>query len=468
LDILRNNLAQELLEILNDIKEAKGLLIKSDTIEEKVLNEENDSENPTLFVRINSAGTTLTGDDLIYSIYKATFPEAKNLIENIGVNFLAPTQVLSLVSRIVTSELEDNNFVKKLNVRDFQRRIKKDIFKERLKTLIQTEQIESLFKKALSIMSCKDNRLFEGEIPPIIIKQFIKKHQDLFLFLLYWLHLNFDKVILDEKLKLNIVSKLLCFAWFDFGNIPRLWNEKIKNEYFWDEPLNELIWWNGEDGIDFPISPALLRQYYEQDEIMNMFKDNKEDKWGLVQNGVGNGIIKFYNSLKVQEFELPKGKEFFRRFIGKIRHNKQMVLLAQREYINETFGDFNQMDEIEDTNVPWDWDHIYPDSWVYNMKDCEQIIRDWNWTNGNLRAISLEQNRSESNNNSPKDRLEDEAIRKLSFVFENDWKFWQEIDNRIRDKDKAILHFKATTTRLINIYEKFWHDLKIHDLIIEN
>ena len=43
---------------------------------------------------------------------------------------------------------------------------------------------------------------------------------------------------------------------------------------------------------------------------------------------------------------------------SKIQHNKQLILFAQRDYINATFGEYNQMDDVN-TNVPWDWDHIY-------------------------------------------------------------------------------------------------------------
>jgi len=179
-------------------------------------------------------------------------------------------------------------------------------------------------------------------------------------------------------------------------------------------------------------------------------------------------LVHYFNVVKSQEFELAKANEFFWKFIQKIQHNKQLILFAQRSYINSTFSDFNQMDEIEDTNVPWDWDHIYPNSWVYNMKYCEQIIRDWNGTNGNFRVISLEQNRSESNSASPKDRLENTQNRAYSFVYENDWKHWQEIDNRIWDKDKAFSHFRAITTRMVNIYEKLWNDLKINELVNES
>lgn len=273
LNLLKRELQKELFETFVAIKKISDLKIKSNIIEDSVLNEENESENPTLFVRINSSGTTLTGDDLIYSIYKATFPDTKNLIEAIGMNFIAPAQVLSLVSRMVASDLEDSKkYVKKMNIKDFQRKMKNEDFKGKLKTLIQTQKIEKLFEQALKILSCKENPLFEGEIPPVIIKQFIKNHQDLFLFFVYWLHFHPTTTELTNEITLKMVAKLLSFAWFEFKNIPRLWNEKISNENFWNEPINDLIWWAGQgaddDGIHFPIKPELLKKYYQQESVI--------------------------------------------------------------------------------------------------------------------------------------------------------------------------------------------------------
>lgn len=462
LNSLKTDLSVDLNKLFYDIQRAKTISVKSNIIDDRVLNEETDSENPTLFVRINSAGTTLTGDELIYSIYKATFPDAKNLIENVGLNFISPTQVLSLVSRIVSSDLDNNNFTKKLNVRDFQRKIRNDNFKQCLKYLIQSKEIEKLFDMSISILSCKDNTLFSGEIPPIIIKQFIKKNQELYLFFLYWLH-TYSGNQLDDNLKLKMVSKLICFAWFGFDNLPRLWSENISNKNFWNEPLNNLIWWDGSDGIHFLLPPNLLKKYYEQESVINMFRIKNEHKWGLFPEGVGKDIISFYKSVKKEEFDLPKSNEFFWEFIGKIQYNKQMILFAQRDYINSTFKDFNQLDEIEDTNVPWDWDHIYPSEWVYRKVYCNQSIKDWNNSNGNFRAISLEHNRSRSNQQSPKG-ISTKDERECSFIKENDWEYWKNIDNRIWD-DKIENHFKAITTRTINIYESFWNDLKINELI---
>ena len=67
--------------------------------------------------------------------------------------------------------------------------------------------------------------MFEGEIPPVIIKQIIRKNQDVFLFFVYWLHIHNEQF--TEQTKFRMAAKIITFAWFDFGNLPRLWNEKI-------------------------------------------------------------------------------------------------------------------------------------------------------------------------------------------------------------------------------------------------
>ena len=54
--------------------------------------------------------------------------------------------------------------------------------------------------------------------------------------------------------------------------------------------------------------------------------------------------------------------------------------------------------------------------------------------------------------------------REYSFIKDNDWTYWTNIDNRIWD-DKIENHFKAIITRTINIYECFWNELKINELI---
>ena len=50
-------------------------------------------ENATLFVRLNAEGTRISGEELIYSLLKAIFPEAKKLVEDIDLRFIAPEEI---------------------------------------------------------------------------------------------------------------------------------------------------------------------------------------------------------------------------------------------------------------------------------------------------------------------------------------------------------------------------------------
>lgn len=457
--LLKGDLKDNLQNIHNDVQTAKKTKIYANVVEQSVLNEEQ-QENPTLFVRMNSSGTALTGDDLIYSIYKSIFPKAKELIEGIKLDFIAPVQILSLINRIVASELVGNKFIKKIDVKDFQRRIKNEEFRDKLRYYVENDDIKKLFSKAIDILSCKDNSKFEGVISPILIKEFISKNKDLYLFLVYWLHIHREKE-LTEDIKLKIASKLFVFSWFSFTNIPKLWNEKIGDAEFWTEPINNFMWWNDTDGIHFLIPPELLEKYYNEPLVIVKFQNNEEDRWDLLGKE-GQEIKKYFE--KIKEKPINEDNKYFSEFIEVIKKNKSLVLFAQREYINTSFLEFNQMETLDDTNSPWDWDHIYPSEWVYNRKKINKSIKDWNDTIGNYRAISLEHNRSRGNTQAPSE-ITDEEEQKESFIDINkDWKYWQKIQNRIND-DKIENHFKAVTTRMVNIYRKFWEDMKIQEII---
>ena len=118
---------------------------------------------------------------------------------------------------------------------------------------------------------------------------------------------------------------------------------------------------------------------------------------------------------------------------------------------------------MEDTNTPWDWDHIYPDSWVYRQWNIDDRTRRWEWRIGNFRAMSLTDNRSENNRLSPADRFN--TPNDNYFIKENDLAYWIQLDashKNIKEGDEyVIVHAQAIITRSVNIYENF---LKMFDL----
>ena len=121
------------------------------------------------------------------------------------------------------------------------------------------------------------------------------------------------------------------------------------------------------------------------------------------------------------------------------------------------------MESLEDTNAPWDWDHIYPQSWVYYKKNIPHIIGSWYNSIGNLRAVALEINRSENNNTSPSERLTNHLND--SFIKENDWKYWNQISQRI-STEKAPILCQAMLHRLVNIYQDWYNELNVYSVFV--
>ena len=446
----------------NAIKNLEHVVIPAIVVKQEILKAENEQtgEDPTLFVRLNSSGTRIAGEELIYSIYKASFPEAKKLVENIGASFVAPSLVISLVSRLALSEINENNYPYSISVNDFRKRIKDENFKTKLRELIGNETnspASLLFNKAFEILLSKN----DFEIPPVLVKSIVKGSPDLFLLLLQWIKLH-DGDINKEVCK-NILATLTGLAWFGRDNtkyVRELWSN-IGTKVFWSKQNLSIPYLNKKDFIMYPmIQPSTLRSYLFQSVV------EENVLWDNLYPSADSNIIKTYSSILNTELEQETEttnatKGMWDNFINKLFRCKPLVLFAQRNYINESFGEFNQMETLEDTNTPWDWDHIYPESWVYAKWYINPNTKHWTNAIGNFRAMSLEENRSENNSLSPCDRLIN--VCEQSFVKENDWKYWGKIKGRISDGDTEMIkiHLSAIVHRLCNIYEEWYETLDV-------
>jgi len=431
-----------------------------------------ETEDVTLFVRINSSGTRIGGEELIYSIYKAAFPGSKDLVENIGMGFIAPTQIVSTAARMAYADSQgDSHYPEQVTVQRFQRLVDEEAYKNALTSLIGHEAqspIREDFDRAVKLLLLEGVDGFKGGyslMPPVLIKGFIKNNPDLFFLLVYWLSKNRERNIAPDLAR-RIAARLLTFAWFAFDKrkVSRVFWPFIAEADFWEKPITGLV--SGEVLLAVPIRPELLREYYFHPDVEKHFLEKKEDRWGLI-TGVGDPIAAFYREICENLKDDPsqgtlRARDNFQRFIGVVTSCRSMLLFAQREYLNREFSDFNQLDDIlEDTNTPWDLDHIYPQSWISGWNYMPPIIKEWNVRVGNLRALSLEDNRSENNQLSPAERLADEEKRQLSFV-SDDWQYWSGITAHIdwdSSPEEFLRHYHAVVSRMLNIYKRWWDDL---------
>lgn len=457
--------------IFKGVEKYRLLQIPEITIDSAILKEEDDSLNnnaqdPTLFVRLNSAGTRISGEELNYSIYKAYFPGVKYLVEKIGASYINPSKVISLFSRLAACEQSGySQYQSEFSIHNFRKKISEHDFKENIQKIIQnhtpvkTNELSSnLINQAISIIENGENIL-----PKILIKQIIISNIDLFFVLLVYINKIKFKNLTDIK-KREIASCYIYILWFNRDNkkvgaqlFAALFNEN--ENYSWTVAVNKLI----SSNIIIPlVEPNMLLENLKVITIKHKIHHNSivEIKTKNLLNDEIKRVLNYENDNDL-------ALENLSQLINHIFYNKSMLLLAQKDYIINKFKDFNQFENIDDTNRPWDWDHIYPNSWVYNNKGICQMVKDWVNSIGNFRALSYDDNRSENNHVSPKDRFSEGFVRTASYINESDLKYWNEIDNtfsRIKsgDVEKEEIFLNAVIYRMINIYENYYNSYPLN------
>lgn len=442
-----------------------GVIIRREVLQS---DDEEEGDDPTLFVRLNSSGTKIAGEELIYSIYKSSFPLAKDLVESIGATFVPPSLVISLVSRLVLSELHNGSYPYSLSVSEFRKRISNGAFKNGLHSMIGNGSGDSpakiLFSRAFDLLLSEHNIC----TPPVLVKKIVKDSPELFLMLLQWLRLNnrSDIYSVDKR----ILATITALSWFG-KNTPKyvreIWSS-ISNNDFWSKDIVAMpLHLSREQNMAPMIHPELLREYLVSDVVQkNVLWDNLYPQ----QNSqIFQSLLKIVQD-KATDVNDARNlvNSLWDRFINSLFSCRSLILFVQRQYVNDKFGDYNQMETLEDTNTPWDWDHIYPMSWVYGKWYINPNTKHWTSCIGNLRALSLEENRSENNSLSPKQRLKN--VKFQSFIMENDWEYWQLLETRINDDNKKMVknHLSAIIHRFCNLYQKWYDDLEIGELFTPN
>jgi hypothetical protein len=479
----------DLSAIFKGIIKAKKLLLPEIEVDATLLKDDDDnqlsdaSQDPTLFVRLNSAGTNISGEELIYSVYKAAFPDVKDGVEKIGASFIAPSKVINLISRLAYCEIKQyKSLPANFTVNSFRKEIKNSDFKNRLYEYIKGDEAKNLIETAKLILNQNEIRFDEFSIPPILLKQFIVSSPDLFLVLLIFIKQNelHKKTLGINQIK-EISASYVQLLWFSCENAKTpslLYSQLIIAKKGWKESVNEMV--NNNQVVPL-VKPQLLR-----DNLIKIVVDKKLafgdfeiiKKDDLLSNEIKLELLicKIDKSLddepnksdeervKINEEKNRVSDELLKSrwwmHVSQIFSNKSLLIFAQRKYFFDKFQDFNQLENIEDTNRPWDWDHIYPNSWVYKKEGVNPLVRHWVNSIGNFRALSYDDNRSENNHLSPAVRLKKEEKKVESFILLNDYEFWEKLGDqswRIKDNDETLTNFlSAVIHRMVNIYEDWY------------
>lgn len=419
------------------------------TLEHTTINKEPDDINEdssTLFVRMNTSGSILGGEELIYSMYKTAFPKSKEIVEKAGTGFIAPSRIINHISRIVSTDLafernsnKDINIPQPLKLKQFKESIKESEFNENIRMLIdknKLKNVESLFINLKNIFIGNKNY----QLPLPLVVDIARANPDILFVLLYWLYKTestIEDILKDDNLHRKILATITILTWFSFD---------IKKA----TPLNELA--KGDllkEGKKEFWDSAKIKALIENKIIVNLPKLDKEQK--------------VLDQKFLKESNESEPIEGFRK---NLLNQRGLLLFVQREYINKKFYQLQWDVLIEDSNRPYDWDHIYPS--VYNQRGTNQELRNIYNTIGNLRAWALSDNRSDGKDLPSKKFGIIEDNKKNSFIKDNDWPLWDKISrSRItnNDENEAKNACNAIYTRIGNIYKEWYDTLSVGELL---
>lgn len=503
----------------------------------KESNQENNNEKDvdaieSLFVRINSAGTPLEGEEMMYSLLKSKWPDLPNLIEKkeikegetgIKNRLTTPARIAVLAFRLVKAEQQTENkysqWVPEPSVKQFRKEIDSLLSDFKTGKKEPTEKLKQIFKAFQDAYEFLTTEIGESQdsyaLPPTVAANFAQGSSDFFFLLLHWLlrlrleNKNWKQSIKEDRHK-QVLGFLTALAWFsgkkaDKAKIAqKIWKQWKENENanFFSATDFKVAFSLDDGSLLLPrlLPPCKLAQALTEGVFVKFDKNSSPDIWKnwnwyhwLSGNQKPSAINYFYGKTEFGEkidkknknWESEESNQFFNHLWG----NKEMLLFAQRQYLKKWFPDFDpsRPEFLEDTNRPWDFDHIYAQNLIrYEsgkaLRGMPQLIKDWHGSIGNFRAWPLEANRSDGANEL-KEKFKDDVgniylknygvelkINSLeaSFIDETQFtKHWMNCGTGLQYSTNHAERkhlVRAIVKRFFAIYKEWWDTLALKEL----
>jgi len=420
-------------------------------------------DNSLLFVRMNTGGVVLGGEELIFSLFKSAFPQAKDAVENSATGFMAPSKLFGLLVRLAASAEESVKLARPVSLREFKKQIspRESSLRLALTDLLEVGsdqadcKLAKLMNKAREVLCGSSALSAPFSLPEAAATRMINDSPDVFLGLLYWLNSGGYVEIGTEDHR-RLLGRYTILSWFLPGNarakqdMLRDWLQATGNEIvdrLWSSESLRFIFARNELAVPVFHLPAQLAKLLFCDSPENLKKDHEYGYSSLS----GNDHDQFWNAysfLKMsdhesEEYHHQRLSENLRSLLGRIRGCRAMLLYAQRNYVRKRFGAFAQWElTLKDTNCPWDWDHIYPSA--SGLHHVDDIYKNWYNTIGNLRVEGLSENRRDGCD-TPTEKLaitdsEETPGWCYSAISEEIWKEMQSLqyrNNAIKEKTLA-------------------------------
>lgn len=401
----------------------------------------------TLFIRINSAGTPLGGEELMYSLIKSSWKDAPRAIAKLEHKLATPARIALLASRLVLArhqrEQQANNpdggttrlrLIANPSVDDFRRLMngqnkEHPVFAQDLKSYVSGD--------GLKVFEAAHWFLTQGQhgLPPVLANELAQRSPDVFFLFLCWLDRLGVDVVRDLAQKKphaarRVLGFLTALAWFakadskpravdaiwhdlqtlNAGNLPDFFSRQrlLKTMAIDTRGRRNMIPVLDPDVLQRALQKRILGYQGCTETISRpgspIWTDWNRWQWLIDQKDINDALCPVFQEANLTEGETVSDRirDTWNQFMEALWDNKSMLLYAQRDCINRWFSDFDPSlpEFLEDKNRPWDYDHIHAKSFLQGrnggtLQGLPKIIKDWHNSIGNLRAWPLEANRSD-------------------------------------------------------------------------
>ena len=188
-------------------------------------------EVENLFIRLNSAGTPLGGDELNYSVLKANIDATLQAsIEKACEDFIKPARFVAIAFRLYKLHkrsviaLEQDSISMSIKPKQFQRAIK--IEKSKFSGFIRDQLIDNgLLERSKSILTYHNEKNLIG-LPSFIVNKLADQAPEIMFMLLYRLLIKQDQI--NDDLKPKVLGMITLFAWLGKGEKQRDHNKLLQ------------------------------------------------------------------------------------------------------------------------------------------------------------------------------------------------------------------------------------------------
>ena len=341
-------------------------------IEKETMTETNEQTTlEVLFTRLNTGGTAISRDDLNYSAIKAYWPSIKKTNDDLSQKYMSPSKLVMLAFRLALTRDEDESLKSELSIKKIRSAANNETESKAIKDLYDGK-LGKVLTKVDEWLGVNDKS--DMKTPSLLRTLIARNSPDIYLLLMYFAYKDLQTGI-DLKPE-EIKALAFCLHWFS--------NDKkgCVQEVF-SRCKNGINVANIQTALSRLMHDCKLLHIYTLEDVKHFIKIEASEKWQLGQS-------------------LPApAHEFFNRvFWYWTTEAKEMLLYAQRQYLNTHFSNYDpaRQDMWAEYNRPWDYDHIVAQDRIAGKREkYREFDKIWLNSIGNIAAISFEANRSKNN-----------------------------------------------------------------------